>query len=341
LRKRENLLSHQVKNKIVFVVSLILLVAASRVGSAAERMLRVSYSAPATAFLPLWAAKDAGFFDRNNVSVELLYVGSSPIALAALLSDELDVLAGGGTAAPTAYLQGFRDLALFSTLDHRFAFKIFAVPSIGDVSGLRGKRFGVTRFGGSLDFASRYFLKNSGLDPQKDVQLIQIGNTADILAALVNGAVDAGTLTFPYNFSARELGYRQLADLSQSGARYATAAFLAKRNFLVAQRGRMQAFVKALVESIHYLKTNPEPALRMLQRYTRMADREILKLAYDEYAQNVWPRVPAIEPEDIRLILEHLAQTNPKAREIQPAVLIYNNLVESVARSGIVEQLYK
>ena len=222
--------------EIALALGTIFLSAAENRTHAAERNLRVSYSAPATAFLPLWAAKDAGFFERNNLSVDLLYVGSSPIALAALLSDELDVLAGGGTAAPTAYLQGFRDLALFSTLDHRFAFKIFTLPSIVDVAGLRGKRFGVTRFGGSLDFASRYFLKTSGLDPQKDVQLVQIGNTADILAALVNGTVDAGSLTFPYNFAAKKLGYRQLADLSQSGARYATAAFLSKRKFLIDQR---------------------------------------------------------------------------------------------------------
>ena len=327
--------------KIALALGTIFISTAANTADAAERNLRVSYSAPATAFLPLWAAKDAGIFERNNLTVELLYVGSSPIALAALLSDELDVLAGGGTAAPTAYLQGFRDLALFSTLDHRFAFKIFTVPSIVDAAGLRGKRFGVTRFGGSLDFASRYFLKTSGLDPQKDVQLVQIGNTADILAALVNGTVDAGSLTFPYNFAASKLGYRQLADLSQSGARYATAAFLSKRSFLIDQRVRMQPFVKALVESIHYVKTNPESALKILQRYTRMADREILKLAYDEYAQKVWPRLPAIEPDDIKLILEHLAQTNPKAREIQPAALIYNDLVDNVARSGLVERLYK
>jgi NitT/TauT family transport system substrate-binding protein len=325
----------------VFTCAAILSLAAANFASAAERNLRVSYSAPATAFLPLWAAKEARIFERNNLSVDLLYVGSSPIALAALLSDELDVLAGGGTAAPSAYLQGFRDLALFSTLDHRFAFKIFAVPSIVDVANLRGKRFGVTRFGGSLDFASRYFLKTNGLDPQKDVQLVQIGNTADILAALVNGTVDAGSLTFPYNFAASKLGYRQLADLSQSGARYATAAFLSKKTFLIDQRVRMQSFVKALVESIHYVKTNPEPALKILQRYVRIADREILKAAYDEYAQRVWPRSPAIEPDDIKLILEHLAQTNPKAREIQPAALIYNDLVDNVARTGIVEQLYR
>src|SRR5262249_55512496 len=143
--------------KIVFMAAAILSLAAANFTSAAERNLRVSYSAAATTFLPLWAARETGIFERNNLSVDLLYVGSSPIPLASLLSDELDVLVGGGPAAPTAYLQGFRDLALFSTLDHRFAFKIFAVPSIVDVAGLRGKRFGVTRFGGSLDFASRYF----------------------------------------------------------------------------------------------------------------------------------------------------------------------------------------
>jgi len=48
-----------------------------------------------------------------------------------------------------------------------------------------------------------------------------------------------------------------------------------------------------------------------------------------------------LEPDDIKLILEKLAQTNPKAREIQPAALIYNDLVDNVTRSGLVERLYK
>ena len=327
--------------KIALCFGTIFMAAAASAASAAEKMMRVSYSAPATAYLPLWAAKDAGFFDRNNLKVELLYVGSSPIALAALLGDEIDVLAGGGTVAPTAYLQGFKDLALFSTLDHRLPFKVYASSGIADIAGLRGKRIGVTRFGGTLDFATRHFLRASGFDPQKDVQLVQVGNTADILTALVSGSVDAGTLTFPYNFSAKKLGYRELADLSQMGARYATAAFLAKRKFLNDPQTRMQAFVKALVEATHFVKTNPEAALRVLQRFTRSPDRETLKLSYDEYAQKVWPRLPAIAPDDIKLLLEHLAQTNPKAREINPAFLIDSRLTDDVARSGLVEQLYR
>jgi ABC-type nitrate/sulfonate/bicarbonate transport system substrate-binding protein len=163
--------------KDVFFCAAILTLSAANLVFAAERNMRVTYSAPATAFLPLWAAQETGIFKRNNLSVELLYVGSSPIALAALLSDEIDVLAGGGTVAPIAYLQGFKDLALFSTLDHRLPFKVYAKAAIGDIAGLRGKRFGVARFGGTLDFASRYFLRSSGLDPQKDLQLVQVGNT--------------------------------------------------------------------------------------------------------------------------------------------------------------------
>jgi ABC-type nitrate/sulfonate/bicarbonate transport system substrate-binding protein len=67
--------------KIILALGLALGLAPA--ADAADRMFRVSYSAPATAYLPLWAAKDAGFFEKNNLKVEMLYVGSSPIALAA------------------------------------------------------------------------------------------------------------------------------------------------------------------------------------------------------------------------------------------------------------------
>jgi len=117
----------QTVSRILGLWALVLMAPLS-IAPAAEKILRVSYSAPATAYLPLWAAKEAGFFERNNLKIELLYVGSSPIALSALLADEIDVLAGGGTAGPTACLRGLRDLALFSTLDHRLPFKVYAVP---------------------------------------------------------------------------------------------------------------------------------------------------------------------------------------------------------------------
>ncbi len=95
--------------------------------------LRVSYPAPTATQLPLWVAKDAKFFDKYGVAVDLVYVGSSSIAIAALFSGQLAVVAGGGVGGIASYLQGYRDLALFGSLNNRLNFFIYAHPSVASL----------------------------------------------------------------------------------------------------------------------------------------------------------------------------------------------------------------
>lgn len=314
---------------------------ALRTAGAASAPLRVSYPAPTASQLPLWVAKEWKLFDKHGVGVELVYVGSSSIAIAALFSGNLDIVAGGGVGGIASYLQGYRDLALFASLNNRLNFFVYAHPSITDPSGLRGKRFGVSRFGGVGDFAARYFLKRSGLDPRKDLAMIQVGSQLELTPALARGAVDAGTVSVPQNFAARKLGYRELADLTQTGARYASNAFLAKKQFLIDNRTRMENFLRAVIESIHFIKTRRTEALGVLARYTRTNDTEALGLIYDEYVHKVWPQIPGIEPEDLKAVFEQLGETNPKALEVNPAELIYALLMDNVVKSGFVKELYR
>jgi ABC-type nitrate/sulfonate/bicarbonate transport system substrate-binding protein len=90
----------------------------------------------------------------------------------------------------------------------------------------------VTRFGGTMEFAARHFLETHGFEPGKDIVLIQIGISADVVPAMTNGLVQSEVMSVPYLFIARRLGVRELADLSQTGVRYAQAALVAKRSFL-------------------------------------------------------------------------------------------------------------
>ena len=182
-------------------------------GAAAPVSLRIAYPAPTASFLPLWAAHDAGFFKKQDLAVEVIQVGSSTRGMAALLAGQIDILAGGGTGGIIAQLQGYNDLAIFGTNVHTWAFTVYSHPSITEIAQLRGKKLGVTRFGGTLDFAARYFLKSQNLDAGKDVALIQVGTSADILTALANGVVESGMMSVPYLFIARRLGLRELADL--------------------------------------------------------------------------------------------------------------------------------
>jgi NitT/TauT family transport system substrate-binding protein len=307
---------------------------------AQRKSLRVSYPAPVTLYLPMWVANDAGFFRKNGIEVELVHVGSSPIAMAAYLTGEIDILGGGGSAGPNAYLRGQRDLVFFGAMNNKFVFSIYAHPSISNLSDVRGKRIGVTRFGGTMDFATRYFLKRAGFEPGRDVTMVQIGRVQDILSALGAGSVDAGTMAFPYNINAKESGFRELADLSQSGARYASSSFLAKRQFLIQNRSRAESFIRGIIEAIHFITTRRDEGIKILSRYTRLADMKVLTQSYDFHSRVIWPKVPEIQPEDLKLVLEELAETNPKAREIDPAELIYGSIVKDVVASGLVERLY-
>jgi len=308
---------------------------------AAPASLRIAYPAPTASFLPLWAAQDGGFFKKHDLAVEVIQVGSSTRGMAALLAGQIDILAGGGTSGIIAQLQGFTDLAIFGTNVHTWVFTVYAQPSIKEISQLRGKKMGVTRFGGTLDFAARYYLKSQGLEAGKDVVLIQVGTSADILTALANGVVESGIMSVPYLFIARRLGLRELADLSQSGVRYAQAALVARKSFLKDKREVIARFIKSQIEATHFLKTRPADGMKILGRYTRTDDQEILKQAYHYHVDRLLSPVPEIRPEDVRLLLEEAALTNPKAKGANPQDFIDETLVREVVRSGFVEQLYK
>ncbi len=324
----------------LFLLYMIFLLARADISLAQKRPLRASYPAPTTVYLPLWVAKDAGFFTKQGVDVELVHVGSSPIAMAAFLAGEIDILGGGGSSGPNAYLRGQRDLAFFVSMNNKFVFSIYGPPTMANLSAVRGKRIGVTRFGGTMDFATRHFLRLSGLDPARDVAMVQVGRVQDILSAMAAGSVDVGTMAFPYDIKARESGYRELADLAQSGARYASSSFLGKRQFLAQQKPRIESFVRGLIEAIHFIRTRRDEGIKILARYTRMSDMNILQQTYDFHSRVIWPRVPELQPEDLKLVLEELADANPKAREIDPAELIYGAAIKDVVASGFVEKLY-
>ena len=182
-------------------------------------------------FAAIWAAADAGFFKKQNLSVELVSIRSSPVAMSALLSGEVDVVVGGVVKpehrAAIARLQRCR----YFCRSHQQVFSIYSQPGIDQLFQLKGKRLGVTRFGGSNDFAGRYYLRQRGLDPTKDLTMIQIGSQDDILRALLAKNLDAAVLGYPAVYVAKKSGLRELADLTQSGLRYQLTAFVAKRSF--------------------------------------------------------------------------------------------------------------
>lgn len=326
--------------RLAIPISVFFLLAFAAALPAADRPLRFAYSAIDTSFLPAWVAKEAGFFAKNKLPVELISLRSSPLCISAHIADEIDVCAGATSPVIAANVQGHHDLVLFGTLNKKAGFWIYSKPVNPSLSALRGKRFGVTRFGGALDFVSRFMLQQAGLDPGKDLTMVQIGATPDIVLALAAGSIDAGTLSLPSNLKAKELGFRELADFSDSKQNYPSTALSARRQFLIDNRSRMEAFTKALFEALHYTRSNRDEAIKILARYTRVTDQKLLAAAYDFHVEKIWPRTPEITSGDLKLFVDQVVQASPKPVAIDPASLIYSDTVRDVVQSGFSDRLY-
>ena len=229
--------SIRARGPLFLLVGFLILLMLPTASLAQRKTLRVSYPAPVTVYLPLWIASDAGLFSKHGLDVELVHVGSSPIAMAAYLAGEIDILGGGGSAGPNAYLRGQRDLVFFGAMNNKFVFSIYAHPSVSTMAGVRSKRIGVTRFGGTMDFATRHFLRQNGFDPGREVTLVQVGRVQDILSGLIAGSVDVGTMAFPYDIKAKESGFRELADLSPERREVCLVVFSGKETVSRSEQG--------------------------------------------------------------------------------------------------------
>ena len=161
-------------------VLLFSLIAAS---SDAKDRLAIGYSAASGVFAGLWIAQDARLFDKYNIDGHLVLIGSGSLMVQSMLGGDLPVSAAAGSASVDAALAG-SDMTMFGAIVRVPAFYIMAVPEIKSVAELRGKTVGVTRFGSSTDFALRYLLQKQGFNPDKDVNILQLGGMPELAAAL-------------------------------------------------------------------------------------------------------------------------------------------------------------
>lgn len=159
-------------------------------GSGRAERVRVAYSAISGAMGPLWMAHDLGLFNRQGLDVQLLYIGGGSVATQALIGGDVQFVRLGASAVVQASLRG-AELKMIANTINRLVFSLMSRPEIQSPSDLRGKKIGVTRLGGSTDFALELALKKWGIRRGTDVAVIQAGGMPQLLGAITAGSVDA------------------------------------------------------------------------------------------------------------------------------------------------------
>jgi NitT/TauT family transport system substrate-binding protein len=293
--------------------------------------LRVAYTAFAGTFTILWVGKEAGLYQKHRADMDLLFIGSSTTAVQALLGGDVDIVYSAAGAVVDANLSG-ADLVMVGCQYDKGQTSFFTTAPIASVDELKGKAVGVSRFGAFSDFVARHVLKKYRLQPIKDVALIQLGGTREIIAGMQNNLVQGGSISLPLTLQARRLGFRELLTTEQIALPFDYGCFIVKHSFLRSNREELKRVLRATIAAYDLAIEQPALAKKAIGKYTRTADMETLDATYKENVKEYALRIPYVAAAGLRSIVDFRSETAAEVKKLALDRMYDNSLLQEIQK---------
>lgn len=314
--------------------------AADKTGTPPLQKITVAYSSISGNNAPLWVTQEKGFFKKYGLDVQAVLIESGSTSAQSLIAGDVTFAHMAGAAIMQSNLRG-ADAVMIAGIVNTLTFQLYTDKTITRPDQLKGKAVGVTRFGSSTDFAMRYALEKYGLDPNKDLAILQLGNVPALLSAMEAGKIQGAMLSAPTTIRAKKLGYPMLADLQMLGLEYQHTGIASTRALIKSKPELVRAFMRAYVEGIHYAKTHRKETLEVLAKYLRTDEKDVLEDTYESITVNLVPEKPYPTLKGIQIILRELGVKDPNARSARPEQFVDLTFIKELDGSGFIDRLYK
>jgi NitT/TauT family transport system substrate-binding protein len=302
-------------------------------GPAQAQKLRVAYTAFAGTFTILWLGHDAGLYQKHGADMELLFIGSSTTAVQALLGGDVDIVYSAAGAVIDANLSG-ADLVMVGCQYDKGQTSFFTTAPVASVGDLKGKAVGVSRFGAFSDFVARHVLRKSRLQPIKDVALIQLGGTREIIAGMQKNLVQGGSISLPLTLQARKLGFRELLTTEQIALPFDYGCFIVKNSFLKTRREELKKALRGTIAAYDLAIQEPTLAKKAIGKYTRTTDAETLEATYKENVKEYALRIPYVSVSGLRSMIDFRAETTAEAKKLALEKMYDNSLLQEIQKEA-------
>jgi ABC-type nitrate/sulfonate/bicarbonate transport system substrate-binding protein len=298
--------------------------------------LRVGGGSASATQMSLWLAKEGNYYEKYGLNVDVISIPGSSLALQAMLSGELPIIQAGGAGPIQANLSG-TDTVVIATIAKKFNWWIFSQPNNNRIEDLKGKVFGTTRFGTQSDLASRIALRRHGLDPERDITMVQTGGPAETVTAMMTGKVHAAAITPPATLQAKKVKLKELFDLSKLDIEYHVNGVVTTRRYLKSNEDTVRRFLMAYIEGAVRGQRDKAFAMKTMGRYFRTDDQELLDETYEMIIRNGFTVPPY--PAGIANVLQDLEKQFPKAKGAKPEDFADSRLVRELDQSGFIKSL--
>jgi ABC-type nitrate/sulfonate/bicarbonate transport system substrate-binding protein len=231
--------------------------------------LRVSSATKTLGYGPLWVAANMGFFERQNLDVDLIVIRASDVGIQALAGGSLEI-AGSASDASVAAVQKGLDLVIVGGIINGLTQSIMANKKFKTYNDLRGATFGAISLTSGVTFALRQVLKAKGLEYPRDYKLLVIGGTPQTYAALVAGQIDAAALSLPVNYAAEEQGFNEIGRFVDVIPNYQLAALSAKRSWAEKNRPVLVRVMRAMAQTMRWMHQNRDATADFLAKEMKL-----------------------------------------------------------------------
>ena len=303
----------------------------------AEKLVGLQ-SAPSIAMAVPWFAEEARLYPKYDLDFQLVYIASSGIVTAAMSGGNGSVAIVGGEGPIRAYLAGNTDFVFIGSVKNVLTHSIMGKPDIKRPEDLKGKRIGVGRIGGNSHYFTQYGMRQKGLDPLKDANLIQTGGAPETFLALATGAVDAASLTTPQDTRAAFQGFNYVIDGREIKPAYVATGFVTLRSVIAKRPKVISQFMHMMAESYKIMVTDRDLAFRVMARKIGLTDRKVFDAAYTQELKVLEPRLD-IKPIAIQATLDEIAKTDPRAKQVTAQQLIDRRFLEEMEKDGTFDRL--
>lgn len=292
--------------------------------------LRAAYASVAGAFGPIWLAHELGLFAEQGLAATLVQMDSTQVAQA-LVAGDLDLAVAGAQSAVEPALAG-ADTVLLGSFMWTLEQTLVTLPHITRPEQLRGAKIGVAGPRGAVAIGVRLQAKALGLDPQRDITLVPLGNPSNNLAAMASGVIDGAGLSAPATIHARRAGYYFWDDVpGVASVDFVSTGPISRRAIVASQRDALLRALRALAQATAIQKYDRERSFPVLAKYFQSDDPEALEETFRVFHARLTPDLRP-NPRGLQTVLEYA--DHPAARDARVEQFVDLSLLDELEREG-------
>ncbi|WP_407675594.1 ABC transporter substrate-binding protein [Peribacillus glennii] len=255
-------------------------------------------------YAPQYVAIEKGFFKEEGLDVSLKTTPGGDKTMTALISNGADIALVGSETSIYVAAQGSKDpvinFAQLTQTDGTFLVSRKKIEKF-DWNMLKGSTFLGQRKGGMPQMVGEFVLKKHGIDPHKDLKLIQNVDYANIATAFASGTGDYVQLFEPTASVFEKEGKGHIvASFGTESGHVPYTSFMAKQSYMKKNKETIEKFTRALKKAQDWVqKQSAEETAKVIQPFFEDSDLETIETVVERYkSQGSIATDPILEEEE-------------------------------------------